>query len=68
MLIKIKVGAPVSQDHHFFEWPGRYADKVDTVFMVERLSDEMVICRAIGFGILGSGANNYGNGAIFMRG
>jgi hypothetical protein len=66
--IKIKSGTPVSQDHHFFDWPGRYADKADTVFTVERLDDEKIICRARGFGILGHGAENYGNGAIFMRG
>jgi len=67
MKIKIKTGTTVSQDQHFFKWPGRYADKVDTVFTVERLNAERIICMARGFGILGNGADNYGSGAIFMR-
>ncbi len=68
MKIKIKTGTSVFQDHHFFKWPGGYTDKVDTIFIVERLNDEKIICRARGFGVLGHGVENYGNGAIFMRG
>ena len=68
MKIKIKAGTPVFQDHRFFKWPDKYADKANTVFTVERLNAEKIICRARGFGILGPGVDNYGNGAIFMKG
>lgn len=65
MKVRIKVGAPVSQDFSFFRWQEEYSD---VVFDAEPLQNGVwnmgrYKLRANGFGELGQG--NYGNGAVF---
>lgn len=67
MKIKIKAGTPVFQDQRFFEWPGRYVDKANTVFETERISAGRIRCVAFGFGVFGS-KEAYGNGPVYMDG